>query len=76
MFNPFDTLSQVPSEDGPPSFLQPAVPGPGHPQHGGGVAGGHGQRQHVHLRDRPGLHHDGARGSTQDEVTTFVICHL
>jgi hypothetical protein len=26
------------------------------------VVGGHGQHQHVHLRDRARLHHDGARG--------------
>ncbi len=46
----------------PPVLLQPAVAGPGHDLDGGRVVGGHGQHQHVHLRDRARLHHDGARG--------------
>ena len=51
----------------PSPFFQPAVLRAGHHLPCRRVAHGHRQHEHVHLRDRPGLHTDGARGSQEDE---------
>ena len=49
-----------------PVFLQPALDRAGHRVAGRRVADGHGQHQHVHLRDRARLHPHGERVPRQD----------
>lgn len=49
-----------------PALLQPAVVWPGPGLHGRRVADGDRQHQHVHLRDRTGVHSDGARCHGED----------
>ena len=55
-----------------PSLLQPAVHRAGHRESGWRVLDGHLQHQHVHLRDRPGLHPHGARHLLQDEGDHWI----
>ena len=58
---------QVPGQNRPSSLLQPALTRLGHRLDGWRMVGSHRERQHVHLRDRPGLHHDGAHRAVEDE---------
>lgn len=48
-------------------ILQPAVVRPGRRVDGRRMADGHCEHEHVHLRNRTGVHSHGKRGVDQDE---------